>query len=271
MINIEEHDFTISNKMLFPSFAPDTSFIVNKKLIRKELTANKCLLLRYISDFDNPAFSNFWYIIKDEFIPIEGFSKNTRNQVKKGLKNCEVKKVSLVFFRANCYEIYASSIKNYGQSPISKNEFQNANYENEERDFWVVFSKETNVPIAYSSNKVTETSCNYTYIKYHTDFQNLYPSYALHYEMDRYYLEDNKVNYVNVGARSLLHETGVQDFLIQKFKYRRAYCKLNIVYSPFFRFMVKFIYPFRGLIKKINLQKLNKVKAILNQHEISSQ
>jgi hypothetical protein len=271
MINIEGQDFTISNKMLFPYFAPDTAFKANNLLIKREIKRNKCFLLRYISHFDNPEYSKFWYIIKDEFVPIEEFSKNTRNQVKKGLKNSEVKKVSLDFFRSNCYEIYASSIKNYGQSPISKYEFENANYENEERDFWVVFSKQTNVPIAYSSNKVTETSCNYTYIKYHIDFQNLYPSYALHYEMDRYYLENKKVNYVNVGARSLLHETGIQDFLIKKFKYRRAYCKLNIVYSPFFSFMVKLIYPFRGLIKKIKLQKLNKVKAILNQHEISSQ
>ena len=269
MVDLNGFDFTFSNKMLFPSFAPDVEFKSKKKDIIGVIKINKCLLLRYISDFDNPNYSSFWYIIKDKFIPIEDFSKNTRNQVKKGLKNCEVKKVSLDFFRSNCYEIYSSSILSYGQTPISKTEFKNASYNKEMRDFWIVFCRETNTPIAYSSNKITDNSVNYTYIKYNTDYQNLYPSYALHYEMDKYYLEEKKVKFVNVGARSLLHETGIQDFLINKFKYRKAFCKLNIVYSPLFGVVVNMMFPFRGLINKISSQKLSSVKAVLKQHEIS--
>lgn len=269
MVDLNGFDFTFSNKMLFPSFAPDVEFKSKKKDIIGVIKINKCLLLRYISDFDNPNYSSFWYIIKDKFIPIEDFSKNTRNQVKKGLKNCEVKKVSLDFFRSNCYEIYSSSILSYGQTPVTKAEFENSTFEDETRDFWVAFDKEKNTPIAYSSNKITENSVNYTYIKYHTDYKNLYPSYALHYEMDKYYLDEKKLGYVNVGARSLLHETGVQDFLIHKFKYRKAFCKLNIVYNPMFGALVKVAFPFRSLINKIPFSKLSGVKAILKQHEIS--
>ena len=271
MINIEGQKFIINNRMLFPYFDPNVVFSTEKQLIKKEIKNNNCILLRYISDFDNPNYSKFWCIIKDEFVPIKKFSTNTRSQVKKGLKNCEVKLVSHEFFRSNCYEIYASSIVSYGQVPILKEEFKKISNDNEERDFWVVFSKESNTPIAYSSNKISTSSANYTYIRYHTDYKNLYASYALQYEMDKYYLEEKKLKYVNLGTRSLLHESGVQDFLIKKFKYRKAYCKLNIVYSPLFGFLVKFIYPFRGLINKLSFKKLTKVKAILNQHEISSQ
>lgn len=256
--------------MLFQDFAPSVVFETEKNEIKNEIRTHQCILLRYISHFDNPDFTEFWYIIKDKFIPIEEFSKNTRNQVKKGLNNCEVRKVTGDFFRLNCYEIYKSSILSYNQTPISKEEFEATSYVNEERDLWVVFAKDSNIPIGYSSNKIMEDSCNYAYIKFHTDYLSLYPSYALHYEMDKYYLEDNKVNYVNVGARSLFHETGVQDFLIRKFKYRKAFCKLNVVYSPWLGFTIKLLSPFRELINRIPSKRLGKVRAILKQHKIAS-
>lgn len=270
MIKIDGYDFVNNSKMLFPYFDPSTNFQVKKKTIINSLKKNKCVLARYVSDFDNPKFNSFWYIIKDEFIPIDGFSKNTRNQVKKGIKNCRVEKVTHDYFRNNCYEIYKSSILSYGQNPISKEEFKKTKLDDENRDFWIVFTKESNIPIAYSSNTISKKSANYTYMKYHTEYKYLYPSYALHYEMDKYYLEEKKIKFVNVGARSLLHDTGVQDFLIKKFKYRKAYCKLNIVYTPLFGFIVKMIYPFRGFIKKIKLSKLKNLNAILYQHEIAS-
>ena len=253
--------------MLFPKFSPDENVNLSKTALRKALKKHKCYLARYISEFDNPKFSKFWYVIKDQFIPIEDFSKNTRNQVKKGLKNCEVKKVSQEYYRENCYDIYKASMLSYELSFISREKFEKVQREVENREYWVVLEIETSTPIAYSNNLIDNESCNYAFIKYHPDYLSLYPSYALHYEMDKHYLLDRKMKFVNMGAKTLYHETSVQDFVIQKFKYRKAYCKLNVVYKPIIGLIVKAAFPFRKIIYPL---KINKISALLKQHEAAN-
>lgn len=266
-VNIKENTFVVTNKMLFPSFAPHILIDLDKKEVKNKLKENHCFLLRYVTNFDKEEKNNFWYIIKDTFVPIEDFSKNTRNQVKKGIKNCEVKKVNLNYIQDNCYDIYKSAMEAYNMPFITESEFKKYSHEDQIRDYWVVISKEKNIPIAYSSNIIQEDTCNYAYIKFHPNYQDYYPSYALHYEMDKYYLEDNKVKYVNVGAKSIYHQTKVQEFLIQKFKYRRAYCNLNIIYTKKIGIAVSILYPFRKIISKIPFAKFNKINAILRQEE----
>lgn len=265
-IIINNYLFEVYSKMLFPYFAPHVTPSLNKPEVLTELKKNKCFLLRYPYNFDNTKSNYFWYIIKDSFIPLEDFSSNTRNQVKKGLKNCYVKKVDYNFIKENCYLIYKSALENYNQNYISEFEFKNASYNEENRDFWVVFSNEDNTPIAYSSCLIQNNTCNYTYIKYHPRFLKLYPSYALHFEMDKYYLKENKFKYVNVGAKSISHETNIQDFLIQKFKYRRAYCDLAIIYRRDIKLIISILYPFKSIIKK--LPKSSKINSLLKQHEL---
>lgn len=265
-VTINNYLFEVYSKMLFPCFAPHITANVKKEEVLNQLKQNKCYLLRYTSNFDKTQHTDFWYIIKDTFIPLEKFSSNTRNQVKKGLKNCYVKKVDLNFIKENCYDIYKSALVSYNQDYNSEVAFKNNSFDDENRDFWVVFSQENNTPIAYASCLIQNNTCNYTYIKYHPDYLNLYPSYALHYEMDSYYLDEKKLNYVNVGAKSIAHETNVQDFLIQKFKYRKGYCDLAIIYRPDIKLLVTVLYPFRKLIKK--LPKTGSLNALLTQHEL---
>ncbi len=267
MKKIKGHEFTISNKMLFPKFSPNVLIDISKSEFIKAIKLNKCFLARYISNFDNPEFSKFWYVIKDKHIPLEEFSSNTRNQIKKGIKNCEVKKVTFEVYKELCYDIYRKSILNYNAEPVTKEQFERIHPVEESRDYWIVFEKETNLPIAYSSNLIQGDSCNYTFIKYDPDYLSLYPSYVLHYEMDKYYLETEKMKFVNMGAKTLYHETSVQDFVIKKFKYRRAYCKLNVVYRPIVGLLVKLAYPFRKLIYSF---KISKVTALLKQHEAAN-
>ena len=264
---IKGYEFTKSNKMLFPTFSPNTKVNLDRKDILKALKSYNCYLARFVSEFDNPKFSKFWYVIKDTYIPLENFSSNTRNQIRKGLKFCETKKVSFETYKKECYEVYRKSILHYNSIPVSKEKFERIHVPEESREYWIVYEKETQIPIAYSCNLIQEKTCNYTFIKYDPDYLSLYPSYALHYEMDRYYLEDRKMKFVNMGAKTLYHETSVQDFVIKKFKYRRAYCKLNIIYRPIVGIGVKILFPFRKIVYKMKVSKLN---ALLKQHEAAN-
>ena len=81
--------------------------------------------------------------------------------------------------------------------------------------------------------------------------------------MNRYYLNELKLRYVSDGARSITEHSNIQPFLINKFKFRKAYCNLKLYYKWWFGIAVKLIYPFRRFIAN------GKAKAILNMEAMA--
>jgi len=55
--------------------------------------------------------------------------------------------------------------------------------------------------------------------------------------------------YFSDGARTLLHQTAFQDYLEKYFLFRKAFCKLNVAYNPRYSFLVKALFPFRGILR----------------------
>ena len=86
--------------------------------------------------------------------------------------------------------------------------------------------------------------------------------------MNQYYLNDRKFRYVNDGARSISHDTNIQSFLIQKFRFRKAYCRLHIVYSKRVKLLISLIYPFRLLIRCFRIGVFLKLNILIKQEEI---
>lgn len=89
-----------------------------------------------------------------------------------------------------------------------------------------------------------------------------YPYYALIYIMNEYYLQERKLKYVNDGRRSLSERSNIQPFLIEKFKFRRAYCRLQVKYKWWFAIIINVLYPFRKFIKNQQVAKLLKQEAM---------
>lgn len=70
--------------------------------------------------------------------------------------------------------------------------------------------------------------------------------------------------YICDGSRSIQHETAFQDYLEKYFEFRKAYCKLHIVYKPAIRRVVGITYPFRGILKKLDgINAIRKVNALM--------
>jgi hypothetical protein len=122
--------------------------------------------------------------------------------------------------------------------------------------------------IAYSQNFIENNSINYSTIKFDPTYLKLYPSYALFYEMNRYYLNEQKNLYVNDGAKSISHDTNIQEFLEKKFNFRKAYCKLEIVYRFDIKILVSILYPFKQFIFNINNKIFKKLSVLLRHEEI---
>ena len=230
--------------------------------------SNNSHFARWTTKFDCKEKTNFWYIICDSQFDLSDYSKNTRNQIRKGLIGCRVCIVAKEIIIEQGFEIYQAAFLKYNTHSKSKNkaEFQDELLSfGSEWEFWGIYNEDK--IIGYCQNKITGKYCDYSTIKIHPDYFKLYPSYALFYTMNQYYLNEKKFTYVNDGARSISHNTNIQSFLIKKFKFRKAYCHVHIIYSPLLGCFVKLLFPFRRLLRVIKLNFFRKVSAILKQEE----
>jgi len=200
---------------------------------------------------------------------MESLSRNTRSKIRRGLKACSIRLVNKSFIIDEGFECYKAAVLNYNTTLNLKteSEFRNDILELEGSwDFWAVFHE--NRMIGYSQNWLMEDSCDYSTIKLHPDFLSLYSSYVLFFTMNKYYLDELKFRYVNDGARNLLHKTNIQNFLITKFGFRKAYCILHLKYSTTFKLLVTFIYPFRFVFYAFNNRFATKINSLFLQEKI---
>jgi len=173
------------------------------------------------------------------------------------------------YIRKKGYEIYASSFRRYNtlSKPISEDRFQNNLYQViDHREYWIVLDRASGRPIGYAQNRKYKNEVSLEVIKLDPEFLKFYSSYALIFEMTRYYLNELGLAYVSNGTRSLSHATNFENLLITKFRYRRAYCRLNIAYSPITQFIVSLFFPFKTIISKTH-NTFNQKLSVLLAHE----
>jgi len=252
---------------LLPRVPPHYEINLTSKEQKELLKKSKALFLRYTNEWDRDG-GEFWYVIKDKEENMSGYKSKVRNQIKKGLKNCSVRKVTKKIITDSGYEVYIEAFENYSSTsnPINIELFRKSIL-NSSDDYWAVYDNEDRM-IAYAQNLLLDRSCNYGSMKFYPKYLNLYPSYALIYYMTEYYINQNNFSYVSDGARSISHDTNIQEFLIKKFQFRKAYCRLNIVYRWDIGLFVIFLYPFKSIISKINHNFFKKISVLLKQEEI---
>lgn len=225
-------------------------------------------MLRNVYDFDCTEETSFWHVIKDTFGGMEELSSKMRNQVRKSLKIYAIRKVTADEILRVGYPIFVSAIENYRVkcAPVSYESFVNMikNSSSNSYDFWCVFEKETNKAVALSINVVHDDCCEYKTMKADPLFlhNSTYPYYGLIYEMNRFYLEEKKLKYVSDGARSITEHSNIQPFLVDKFKFRKAYCRLQIEYKWWLKLIVRCCYPFRKVIPNLQIVALLKMEAM---------
>lgn len=216
-----------------------------------------------------------WYaVIKKQFIEKENIkSYESRKKIKRGLVNCKVEKIDADFIARNGYKIFYSAVKTYkGNLKFDLDEksfyqkYKMRNYYPDIFHYWGVFEKDK--LIGYAENLIYNfIESSYSTMKFLPNKFDLFPTYALVYSMDEYYLKRLKFEYVNDGFRSILHETNIQDFLIKNFHFYKQPTVLNIYYKPIIDKIIKLIYPLKTMVnnKYINFRKVN---ALLELEEI---
>lgn len=265
-------EWKIYQRALLPLVAPDLDVHIDRVEGRALLNQSGALLLRYTTHFDDPAFDRFWYVIKDGEAGMDELSSNTRRKVRKGLKNCTVALTNKEEIAEHGFEVYRKAFQRYENAapPLSQEAYR-ANIQaldEEHWDLWKVSDKESGRMVAYCRNRDYGHCCDYTEIKFDPAYLRNYTSYALFQTMNEHYLNEKGYKFVNDGARSIAHQTNVQDFLIQKFKFRKAYCKLHVIHKPWLERLVQASYPFRKLFDKLPTAAAKRFSTLLTQEAI---
>jgi hypothetical protein len=255
--------------VLMPFNAPHVTIEINSIEIKKLLKENHVWLIKWITNWDQKEESSYYYVIKDKYDGLMEYSSNTRNQIKKGLNHCYVKKVSNEYIINNGYPTYCKAYSRYNQSPPNLDVFKSIYKDtNNLSEYFGVFDKESNLLIGFAENQVKDGACIYGSMRFDPSFLKNYSSYALIHIMNDYYLKECGLRYVSDGAKSLVHDTNIQQMLIQKFNFRKAFCKLNLYYRVPLNIVVLVLFPLRNIIRKIEISQIQHLKTLLRLEEI---
>lgn len=75
--------------------------------------------------------------------------------------------------------------------------------------------------------------------------------------------------YICDGARSINHETAFQDYLEKYFEFRKAYCKLHVIYNPKLKWVIRLLYSIRGLLLKMDgIGVIHSINSVLRMEVI---
>lgn len=258
--------------ILLPDLAPHEEITVSETQCSYLFEKTNALLVRWHTGFDRQDPTFFWHVIKDGPSTLEMLSVNTRSKVRRGLKRCRVTRTDAEDLVDDGYQVYRKAFDRYRTYArgLNEEEFRKeflAMGLDPTWEFWGIWDRNGQL-IGYSQNRLQSESCNYSTIKFDPEFLKLYPSYALFFEMNNHYLNERKLRYVNDGARSIGHETNIQNFLIEKFQFRKAYSQLHLVYCRKIGWAVHMLYPLKPAIYRLPGSLFDKIGVLMRQEEI---
>jgi len=258
--------------VLIPNVPPHVKINLSKEDAKYLLKKTNTYFVRWTSDWDSQNPTEFWHIIKDGVSSLEELSGNTRHNVRRGLKRSIFERVDANVIMGEGYSVYQKAFDKYDTfiEPLTKEEFSSYILElqkDKKFDFWEARNEQGEM-VAYSINKVEDNMCAYKTTKFDPDYLKLYVSEGLFYTMNTYYLNEVGLKYIDDGSRSVSHKTSIQEYFINKFKFRKAYCKLHIEYSFRIKIAVLALFPFRNFIKKVDHPLAQKILVLLKHEEI---
>lgn len=245
--------------------------VISNNQAKDILQKKRAFFIRWESNFDCNNESEWWHIIKTEDVGMENVSGSTRSKIRRGLKIYKAEKCSKEVIIKNGYNVYLSAYSRYStfEYPIAEKEFvQSICNMPENIEFWGVFDLQSEELVSFSENILDKERCFYSTIWFNPESLKNYSSYVLFFEMNKSYLFDRNFRYVSDGARSIKHITNIHDFLQDKFGFRKAYTKLNIIYAPSIYAVVSCLYPIKNILKRFNFRRIEKLNVLLEQERI---
>jgi hypothetical protein len=251
--------FKLYSGMVVPFGPADADYSLPHEEASRVLRSLGGKLLRTTTGFQPTRAASEWYaVVCRVFTPIESVSSSkTRGELRRALRNCEVRRISSAELARSGYEVYRRAFERYAgpAAPVSASAFQAHVMAGDGFDdvmhHWAVIC-EGELAGYGSTYAFGETEVAYSTVKLHPDYLKKYTSYALFHRMNQFYLGERTVGYVNDGFRTIRHQTGLQRFLERNFGFEKAYTDVDTFYRLPYRLLVRATYPLRGLIAKVD-------------------
>ena len=230
----------------------------------KALLQQGGLLVRNTYEFDCQEETSFWYVIKDQFEGLENLPSRVRNKVRHAFNSFEYRLIPFDTLKENGYQIIQETYADYAVHDREMNQKVFMEYldqcQKQHFDYWGIFDKETQQMVGFCTVTLWDQCCEYGVTGILSKYKkgSYYPYYGLYQYLNQHYLEKRQFKYVSDSARTITEHSQIQEYLIQNFNFRKAYCQLEVHYRWWMKLAVKMLYPFRKIIP------LQRVKAILN-------
>jgi hypothetical protein len=227
------------------------------------------VLVRWGSGFSEEDTG--WYsIVCDDLLAVEDLpSRNARSKLRRGLKNCRAEQIDAGYLARHGYPVYASAFDRYsGRHEVDDesrfvDKIRRAAPFPDLVHYWGVFHADRLV--GYSANYVFEdVEVSATEIKFDPAYLKHYSSYALMHRMTEHYL-DAGVGSLNAGGRSLAHDTAFQDYLVDTFRYHKAFTRLRVAFSRPYALGLRATRPLRGVLGRAD----RRLDALYELHALS--
>ncbi|MBE0601873.1 MAG: hypothetical protein IH607_08785 [Firmicutes bacterium] len=265
------------NHAIIPRTAPhadaDVSFLQNKNLW-SVFGGRRPLLARWTSDFDCKEPTDWWYMIKDTPFDIMDVKKNYRRKIRKGLDNFDIRLIDPTQYAEELYQVHSEAVASYpsrNRPTIDHDRFVRNLGKRRNGVTIAAFSKEDNSLAGYLYDIVHEGYISGSVQKSKPSEEIKHLNAALGYSELMHFSEElAKGYYIVAGERNVLHETNIQEYLENYFGYRKAYCRLNVVYRPGVKQLVAVLYPLRRLFScKSRLHLFCQIYGVLKMEEIA--
>lgn len=250
-----------------PHEEPDLSPLEDKSIWKMNRTP---LLARWTTDFDCGYETNWWYLIRSGPFNMEDVSAKERKSIRQALKKSYVKRIDPAKHIDALYACYLSAFSQYETADNLKSREQFINLTSPSVECWGGFDTETDKLIGYMTVAVYDVYAEIQTAKFDPAYFKSQASDSLYYTLLSHYLEERGMQYVCSGSRNINHKTGTQEYKIRRFGYRKAYCRLHIAYNPKIKAIIKVLYPFRKLLRKLDkITRVHQINAVLFMEELA--
>lgn len=262
------------NHAMIPDTPPDVQVDITALKdgsIWKLAPGKRPLLARWITDFDCGEETAWWHVIREAPYEEETLSRSVRKHIRQAHKKCTCRRMEAPMeYSGELWQVFCAAHEGYRQAePLIPEARFLRGLENDPPEYWGAWDTETGRLIGYMTVRPYEEHAEIQTSKYDPEFLNRGPSAALHDVVLRHYLNERGFRYCDSGSRNINHVTNVQNYLIETFRFRRAYCRLHIAYRPGVGLLVRLLYPFRGILAKFTGIRLAcQLSGILKMEEI---
>lgn len=254
-----------------PNEVPNTDIIKSGEIWKDNKNA---LLARWNTDFDCGFETNWWYCIKDTPFDIMTLKAKRRYEINRGNRFFYIKKINPVKFENELYSVTCASYSAYPAKyrlNVNRETFHSEIKLWNNRNIYAAFHRETNELCGYAVTYYNKKCIDFRSLR----INPIYERYQINAALVNAMLDDNNKfiedgMYVSDGSRNVVHETAFQNYLEKYFGFRKAYCKLHIVYNPKIKWAIGFLYHMRKLLAKYdNIGYVHMINGVLKMEEIA--